>query len=150
MISRKRKANKKAKKTKRAAKKPRAIVKQGLSKRRGKQIYDFFFKPGSKTEKQIDDAIDKINFKSIRHDDPFVKITFVAGYRKNKASISFLESYEYDTRAELLAELKQNCKDYNYTIWRKPVKGTTKSIKRMNRLKNFLQRIIIDFENKQD
>jgi hypothetical protein len=117
-----------------------------VEKRRGKGIYDVIFPSGSKTESGIDSVIDSLNYKSIRDSNEFVKITFVSKFRKKHASISYIQEYDFETKKELNEQIKQSLKDINYTIFRKPVKGTGDSVKRMNRLKNYLSRIIIDFE----
>jgi hypothetical protein len=148
-------AKSKIKKRKPAKKKP-APKKRGrvsskkksnkFLKRRGERLYDYFLQTGSKRETDIDSIIDSIDLTALRDDDEFVKITFVSGFRKKRASISYVLNYEYEDRKDFREQLRQTLKDINYTIFRKPVKGTGDSIKRMNRLKNFLNRIIIDFE----
>lgn len=142
--------SKKPNKKKTGATKKRARVssksKTKIEKRRGKGIYDIMLPNGSKTESGIDNIIDTLNYGTIRDSNEFVKITFVSKFRKKHASISYIQEYDYETKRELNEQIKQSLKDINYTIFRKPVKGTGDSVKRMNRLKNFLSRIIIDFE----
>ena len=121
-------------------------VSLSFKKRRGRDVYDLFLPKGSKREVQIDKVLDSVNLRNLRTEDYFVKVTFVSKFKKQHASITYILEEDYDNQKEFRDNLRQNLKDINYTIFRKPVKGTGDSIKRMNRLKNFLQRIIIDFE----
>lgn len=142
----------KATKKPRGKKKPRGVA--ILTKRRGKAIYDIELPKGNKTEKEIDELISDVNFNKIKDEDVFVKITFVAKLpvklrTKKKlpfASITSLDEFDYENKSDLMKQIKKVCMDMNFTIFRKPVKGTGESVKRMNRLKNYLERIIIDFE----
>lgn len=115
----------------------RADVKE---KRRGKNVYDVFLKPGAKTQSEIIDVIDKIKpFRELP--DNRVKLTFVARFRSKMSSIS----YNYDVDEP--GHINESLKEILHSIFTKPVRGTTKSIKRMNRLKNYINRIILDFDS---
>lgn len=121
-------------------KRERSVIEKNLSKRRGKEIYDIFFKRGAKSQIEIENAFDKVKkFRELPNER--IKITFVAGYKNKRASITQL--YDLDEPREMPDVLKE----INTMIFNKPVRGTTKSIKRMNRLKNYINRIIIDFES---
>ena len=113
-------------------------------KRRRKEVYDIFFGKGQKNESEIDAVIDAYKFNKIGGGElpkHFVKITFVAGFKKQRASISYI----YDI--EDLSEISDAVKDVNKLIFRKvPERQQTKSLKRINKLKNYLNRIIIDFD----
>lgn len=110
-----------------------------LKKRRGKEVYDVLLKTGAKSREEIENVIDKIRkFKELP--DYRVKLTFVAGHRNKKSSIS----YNYDVDEP--EQINESLQEILHSIFTRPVRGTTKSIKRMNRLKNYINRIIIDFE----
>jgi len=110
-----------------------------LKKRRGKDVYDIMLKPGAKTQTQIVDIIN--NVKPLKElPDNRVKLTFVAKFKNKISSISYI--YDIDEPEQL----NESLTEILHSIFTRPVRGTTKSIKRMNRLKNYINRMIIDFE----
>lgn len=132
------------------AKKKARVIKKSKQVTRGKQdkilkrprreLYDIFLKSGVKKLDEIVAVIDKLKmFKELPNER--VKITFVARF-KNKIS-SVTQLYDIDEPQDLIDSLREIAQN----IFSKPVRGTTKSIKRMNRLKNYINRIIIDFES---
>lgn len=145
MKSKNSKNSRKVKKVKKSPSKKRTLILKA-KKRRGKEVYDIMLPSGSKTENEIDSIIDKASL-NLSGDNEFVKLTFVTRFKKQAASISYIETYDFESKKDLREQIRQSLKDINYTIFRKPTKNTGDSIKRMNRLKNFLNRIIIDFES---
>lgn len=115
-----------------------------IQKRKGRFVYDVVLPNGQKDTQKISDIIDKQNFHKINRGelpDNFVKITFVARLRKKRASISYI--YDIDE----LEQLSGGVQDMWQTIINKTVTRKTKSLKRINALKHYVNRIIVDFDS---
>lgn len=141
----KKKIVKKSGRKTRTFKKPVKIKKSDLNKflkRRGKEVYDIHLKPGRKSKSEIDKVLDtiKIKLKGNELSDNFVKITFVARSGKQFSSISHI--YEIDE----VEQIKESLQEILESIYSKITPRSTRSIKRISKLKQFLNRIIIDFE----
>ncbi len=138
----------KVKKPKKVSRRKRKIVKikksdlNKLIKRRGREIYDIHLKPGRKAKSEIDKVLDniKIKIKGGELPENFVKLTFVARHKKDFSSISHI--YELDE----VEQIKESLTEILDSIYSKITPRSTRSIKKISKLKQFLNRIIIDFE----
>lgn len=141
-ISKKKSARKKSG---RVLKKKR-IKKAKLKKRRGQDIYDILLPSGNKSEQDIDEMLQNIPYRNIKSEDVFIKLTFYERKGKDYAAFTRLSEYDYEDKADLLRQVKQEILDMNYTFFRQPAKDAKEYWKRMYKLKNYLNKITIDFE----
>lgn len=114
-----------------------------LTKRRGTNIFDIELKPGAKSIENITDTINKTNFNKLGKEylpDEFVKITFYARYRGKTQAITNI--YTVDTAQDV----KESIDEIWNAIYTKPNKLTKDYMKRMNHLKNYVNKITIDFD----
>lgn len=124
-----------------ASKKARKTSALSFKKRRGEAIYDLVLPRGAKDRSQIDALINKskINLRDLP--DNFVKVTFFAKKGKDKASITYI--YDIDE----LSQVKETVQDVASLIHQSGAKReATKSIQRISKLKNYIQKIILEFE----
>lgn len=113
--------------------------KKPLSRRGRKNIFELNFKRGAKSIKEINTAIENAR-KLKRLPKNKVKITFVA--RKGKKSQALTYLYDVDNAGEINAAMLE----MNKKIWSKPDKNAKKYERRINALKKYINRIIVDFE----
>lgn len=112
-----------------------------LSKRRRKDVYDIDFKRGKKSRDEIIEAIEKTKLNIDLPSDS-AKITFIAQYRNKKSSISYIYDQLDDPE-----QIKEAMHEIARAIFQKKIPRSKKdSLKRMSRLKQYISRIIIDFE----
>lgn len=121
-----------------------------FKKRKGKDLFDLKVKSGFKDEKLIQDIIDKSNVNFSEFPDTQVKITMYASKglgKKNKASMSFIYDLEEgETKKENTDQLKWAMKDMLSDIFRKKTeREKTKSWQRIQPIKNYINKITIDF-----
>lgn len=115
-----------------------------FEKKTGEHIYFVNLPKGEKTNDQIKDRIDGLNFEKInkgRRPDELVKITFVA--KKNeKEKQAFTNIYRVDN----LKEVPDAIAEIWGTITKTPTKQGKDYMKRINKLRGYVNLIIVDFE----
>lgn len=141
----------KIKTKKKARKRSRPSFKKGrlkFQKIRGKEIYDLVFKSGENTVQEVREKLDGVNFTGFNRGelpDSFVKITFVfAKSKKERAAISYI--YQ---DLESTDELYDSITEMHNTITSKRDKTSkrySKTYAQILRFKNYLSRIIVDFD----
>lgn len=115
-----------------------------ITKRRKQQVYKVDFPKGEKTGERIKNLLqsptyEKINFGELP--DEYAKITFYAEKnKKEKQAMTVI--YQIDDLAELPDVLKDIWSEIN-----KPTGKQTKTyMRRLNKYKNYLSSVTIDFE----
>lgn len=143
------KAGRKKKPSKKPAKKKvnkKRAVKRRVSfstkKRRGKEIYDIDLPTGHKSESELHEMLENIKLTFRDLPDNQVKFTFLASKRKQKASMSFI--YDVDEKQEIKEGFTAELKDI---FKKKTEREKTKSWTRIQPIKNYISRIIVDFES---
>lgn len=115
-----------------------------FEKKPGENIFYVNLPKGEKTNDEIRERIEGLNFEKINKGklpDELVKITFVA--KKNeKEKQAFTNIYRVDD----LGEVPDAIGEIWNTITTKPPKNGKDYMKRINRLRGYVNTIIIDFE----
>lgn len=130
---------------KRAAK--RRVSSFTAKKRRNRDMYDVNLLKRFRTEKELGEVIESVKIKIPELPDDQVKITFVAKHRKKKASMSFIYNLDESGQKENADNIKYSMLDMLTDIFKKKeARDKTKSWQRIQPIKNYIYKMIIDFE----
>jgi hypothetical protein len=140
------KKNRKNKKLKVVRGKTRTSL--SAKKRRNKDLFDIKLKSGYKEKTKIEKLIDNTKMNFSEFPDTQVKITFYANKGKQKANLSFIYDLdEGENKRENNQTIKDAIKDVlNDIFTKKTEREKTKSWQRIQPIKNYISKMIIDFE----
>lgn len=115
-----------------------------FTKKHGKEIYYIDLKPGEKTNEEIQKVISRIDMTKINKGklpDKLLKVTFFSK-KNDKEKQALTNIYRVDNLKEtpkVVSEIWQN-------ITTRPNRNTKHYMKRINKLRGYVRKIIIDFE----